>query len=141
MKTRQCKKCYKTLPHSVNYFQKTGQYNSNGEPYIRSMCKNCFSKYSTEQTNNYRRDNRKKLNAYKSEASCGCGYSKKSKNFSTRSLTFHHEHNNKVANISNMMNHSWKKILEEINKCIIICFNCHMAIHHRENKLLDSNLY
>ena len=64
MKTRKCKKCCKTLPHSVNYFQKTGQYNSNGEPYIRSMCKNCFSKYSTEQTNNYRRDNRKKLNAY-----------------------------------------------------------------------------
>tara|TARA_R100001443_G_scaffold8555_1_gene17938 strand:- start:312 stop:719 length:408 start_codon:yes stop_codon:yes gene_type:complete len=132
MITRQCKQCNKILPHSVSHFPKTGQYREDGMPYIRTICKNCFPKYSTEQTNNYRRDNRKRLNAYKLEARCGCGYSKKSKNFSTRSLTFHHEHDNKVANISNMMNHSWKKILEEINKCIIICFNCHMAIHGKE---------
>ena len=146
MKTRQCKICKKIKPKTEKHFYKSGGGGNrngldiNGEPYLTHKCKPCFWNHKKRLPSG-RIENRKRLNAYKLKAKCGCGYSKESKNFSTRSLTFHHEHNNKVANISNMMNHSWKKILEEINKCIVICFNCHMAIHHREDKLLDSKLY
>ena len=105
MEHRQCKICLINKPKTEEFFYKSG---GGGK--------------------------RKGLNAYKLKASCSCGYSLKrdKERFSTRSLTFHHEHDNKVANISNMMNHSWKKILKEINKCIIICFNCHMALHGKE---------
>ena len=130
MNLEQCKKCSNLLPFTSGYFQTAGGRKANGEPYLRYICKPCY----TESKNNYKKDNRKRLNAWKLKASCSCGYSLKrdKENFSTRSLTFHHRDNNKVNNISDMMNYSWKNILKEINKCDVICFNCHMAIHGKE---------
>ena len=139
MTTRQCKICKEIKPQTEEYFYKSGGggkrngLDINNNPYLTHKCRKCFWTHKKYLPSG-RIENRKRLNAYKSKASCSCGYALKrdKERFSTRSLTFHHEHDNKVANISNMMNHSWKKILEEINKCIIICFNCHMAIHGKE---------
>lgn len=49
-------------------------------------------------------------------------------------LEFHHKINNKKeGNIGNMVNDGFsiKKILEEIDKCIILCANCHRKIHYK----------
>ena len=50
-------------------------------------------------------------------------------------LDFHHiDNNEKQFNISDLANKnlSWKTIEKEINKCIILCRNCHSEFHHLE---------
>lgn len=130
MNLKECKTCNDTLPFTIIYFQDVGKKKSNGEDYLRHVCRPCY----TESKNNYKRNNRKRLNDWKLSASCSCGYSLKrdKEKFSTRSLTFHHKDNNKIKNVSDMMSYSWENILKEINKCDVICFNCHMAIHGEE---------
>jgi hypothetical protein len=54
-------------------------------------------------------------------------------------LQFHHHDDNKDMEVAVMVAHRYSKerIIEEINKCTILCANCH-AIHHyneRKNKL------
>ena len=61
-----------------------------------------------------------------------CGYNKCS-----RALSFHHldpkKKNFGVA--ANGMTRSWEKTRKEIDKCILVCSNCHMEIHEGLVKL------
>jgi hypothetical protein len=57
-----------------------------------------------------------------------CGYDK---NYSA--LHFHHiDPSQKDHNWSMMGKRSWKRITEELKKCILVCANCHCEIHHAE---------
>ena len=55
-------------------------------------------------------------------------------------LDFHHVDDNKVDAVSQMAldNRKIEIILDEIEKCIVVCRNCHAKIHRdiREQKLL-----
>jgi hypothetical protein len=52
-----------------------------------------------------------------------CGYSR-----CLRALHFHHiDPQDKEFDISTKTN--WFKIKEELEKCILVCANCHMEIH------------
>lgn len=54
-----------------------------------------------------------------------CGYAK-----SSRALQFHHlDPNEKDFTISSGQTKSWEKIKDELDKCILLCSNCH-AEHH-----------
>ena len=54
-----------------------------------------------------------------------CGYSK-----SMRALTFHHlDPKVKDLDLNNSMDMDLDRIREELAKCILVCFNCHMEIH------------
>jgi hypothetical protein len=48
-----------------------------------------------------------------------------------RCLSFHHFDSNKEDIVSNMVSrgNSLQKILEEINKCMVLCANCHRIVH------------
>lgn len=49
---------------------------------------------------------------------------------------FHHrDPKTKEKDPSKMLSLSWKKITEELDKCDLLCANCHRLIHHRENYL------
>lgn len=50
----------------------------------------------------------------------------------TACLEFHHlESETKEAIISNLMRcNSWTRLVDELNKCIILCANCHRKVHH-----------
>jgi hypothetical protein len=64
-----------------------------------------------------------------------CGYSK-----CLRALTFHHKDpTNKffALDARGIQGSSWKKILEEAEKCELLCFNCHME-HHDEEEAINS---
>lgn len=56
---------------------------------------------------------------------CGiCGYSK-----CTNALEFHHlDPKEKDFNVTNQVT-SWKKAVEELRKCVMLCSNCHKEIH------------
>jgi hypothetical protein len=55
-----------------------------------------------------------------------CGYEK-----CQRALSFHHlDPSKKEFDLpSKGLTRSWKRIEEEIKKCVLVCANCHMEIH------------
>ncbi len=55
-----------------------------------------------------------------------CGYNK-----SSRALSFHHRDPKKkdFGVAANGMTRSWEKTRKEIDKCILLCANCHMEVH------------
>lgn len=62
---------------------------------------------------------------YKGGRCMKCGYNK-----SHSALDFHHEDpSQKDADFTTMKNWSWERIKEEIDKCILVCANCHREIH------------
>ena len=56
-------------------------------------------------------------------------------------LTFHHVHpNEKVHNISSILDDSWSTIKRELDKCIILCLNCHKKHHENKNFLTKERI-
>lgn len=54
-----------------------------------------------------------------------CGYDR-----CIRALDFHHiDSSKKDFTISSNCNKSWERIKIEIDKCILVCSNCHREIH------------
>jgi hypothetical protein len=67
---------------------------------------------------------RKRLNEYKSSHGC-CICSEKD----PRCLDFHHkEGSNKVMTVSQMCSFGKEKLFSEIEKCVIVCSNCHRKL-------------
>lgn len=56
-----------------------------------------------------------------------CGY-----NRCSRVLTFHHlDPDKKDKTIKELSMASWKRIVKEVKKCILLCANCHMELHDK----------
>lgn len=55
-----------------------------------------------------------------------CGYNK-----CLSALTFHHRNpNEKDFGISDLMSYvNWDRIKKELNKCHLLCLNCHCEVH------------
>jgi hypothetical protein len=54
-----------------------------------------------------------------------CGYSK-----CVRSLHFHHiDSRTKEAGLGQITHRQWDRVLKELDKCILVCANCHGEIH------------
>lgn len=133
---RSCTECLLVKP--ITEFPKSGGggrngLDLNGNPYRRHQCKPCHWSLKKKLPSG-RIGKAKKLKEYKSKCKCAvCGYSKKTrgKKFSTAVLNFHHHNSDKLENVGNMIKrYGWNTILKEIEKCIVICFNCHMELHN-----------
>ena len=87
----------------------------------------CKRKYFVDQR-------RKKLKqmaiAYKGGACQRCGYAA-----CEAALTFHHtEPARKDLSLSGEgMTRSWQRVRAELDKCILLCANCHAEIHSRQH--------
>ena len=92
---------------------------------LYAYCKKCTREYKT----NRRIEMKKKLNKYKKTLRCKiCGFS------DWRALTFHHKNpDQKTGDVSDIIRSSWKAAKKEIEKCDVLCSNCH-AIEHYERK-------
>ena len=79
--------------------------------------------------------NRKYIDVYKIKNPCPCGETE------SCCLSFHHENDDKAGNISDMVNRGYgiDRIQKEIDKCIVLCLNCHAKLHNkeREDKILE----
>ena len=67
---------------------------------------------------------------YKGGKCESCGYSK-----CNRALTFHHKDPSKKSCIltrRKMACTSWEKIKDELDKCVLLCANCHSELHDQE---------
>jgi hypothetical protein len=102
----QCRECFKEI--------RKKSYESNREYYLNKNVKK-------------KKQNRDWYLEYKKDKSCLlCGESE------SVCLDFHHrDETEKYTEISKMRysTYSLKKIIEEIDKCVILCSNCHRKVH------------
>ena len=75
---------------------------------------------------NFRQKNKERAVDYKGGKCDRCGYNK-----CIIALEFHHtDPKEKDFHISSNMNKSWDKVKKELDKCILVCSNCHREIHY-----------
>jgi hypothetical protein len=104
------------------------------------VCKHCGKEYiyrrvkggTLEQCNSCQTNKRRfklkdKCLEYKGGKCSACGY-----DTSKRALTFHHrDPSQKDFTISGNHCLSWKRVKAELDKCELLCMNCHMEEHER----------
>jgi len=119
MKTRTCKECGANHPLDLSYFPSAGKIK--GVQYYRHKCIPCYSKQKGKEAGK-RVD---KFREYKKTLKCNrCGYD------DYRALEFHHTDDNKEGNPSVVARQkSWGNVIEELNKCEVLCSNCHRIEH------------
>lgn len=90
----------------------------NGSSKSRSLCGSCYVRY-------HRQKLKERAISYAGGKCIVCGYDK-----SRRALSFHHlDPDQKEHTIAEQSTQSWGKMKEEIDKCILVCSNCHAEIH------------
>jgi len=109
---------------------KCAWHNCNNLTYNKFCSKKCNHKYQCHW-----RLKRQKKDAiqYKGGKCKKCGYNK-----CVRALVFHHINpKEKEINISKSYSKSWTFLKKELDKCMLLCHNCHNELHHK--KLLISD--
>ena len=114
--TADCKNCGRVKIRSRGY-----RYGRDKKLQVR-----CALAMSKDQSNGVHRL-RAKVNEVKTTAGCSkCGY-----NRCAGALEFHHIQDNKEENIGVLVGkRNSEKLWKEIEKCIVVCANCHREIHY-----------
>lgn len=87
-----------------------------------TICKSCDNKRAVDRS----RENKLKAIDYKGGCCKQCGYNK-----NPAALSFHHvDPADKDPNFAKMKFWSFDKIKEELDKCVLVCMNCHAEIHN-----------
>ena len=113
-----CLKCNKEKPLADFY----GKGSKRKED-THSYCKECFNKYTTD------RFIEKKKQAIEYLGGCceNCGYDKY-----YGALQFHHrDPTQKDMDWKKIRRYGWDRMKEELDKCALLCANCHAEEHHR----------
>ena len=135
METKKCTMCKKTLPienFATRKDRKNLLYQSNCKSCQKEYRKEHYEKNRSKYVNKavkYKQEFRKWFAEYKSTLSCEkCGESK------YWLLDFHHtDPSKKDAEISKLVSKCSKSmLLKEIDKCKILCANCHRDLHYQE---------
>lgn len=102
----------------------------------RKFCFNCSPSYTSNRGSNItaiRKSIKKQLIEYKGGKCEKCGYNK-----SLRALEFHHnnpkEKDFEVSNKLSLGNFDMKKYYNEVDKCTLLCANCHAEEHDKNFK-------
>ena len=125
METKVCTKCGRTLLLSeFNWRNKT-------KGTRRSECKYCHSQYMKQVYQ------KKKNDVQELKAKCTCAKCGDQRGYV---LDFHHinpqEKENTIARMTSN-NYTLEKVYQEIEKCIVLCANCHREFHYLENQNND----
>ena len=112
-----CPKC-KTIKPIDEFYLRTNRGDRNG------YCKKCSNNYHTERV----RDVKIRMIEYKGGQCVKCGLKLCDSHYSV--FDFHHLNpENKDPNFSKIKYQKWVKIKEEIDKCELLCSNCHRIEH------------
>lgn len=85
----------------------------------------CTTKFAVTKK---RRDLKKKAVELLGGKCSSCGYDK-----SVAALHFHHVKGDKEFGIAHKgRTNGWKKVVEELKKCVLICANCHAEEHAKK---------
>jgi hypothetical protein len=103
--------------------KKSGRKQSKCKLCTRKLCKNHYERNKTY----YLKKNKKHLNIKKDFVSTlkkvKCADCKHK--FPPECMDFDHLNDDKLNNVSQLLNTGWKRLKEEIAKCEIVCSNCH----------------
>jgi hypothetical protein len=92
-----------------------------------TVCAKCHSKYTHESG----KKKRKKALEYLGNKCVYCEYNKYD-----CSIEIHHLNpEEKDTAFSSMRNWSWKRLEKELQKCVLLCKNCHAALHNGHIKI------
>jgi len=92
---------------------------------FQSMCRVCFNEYTKQRWI----DRKEKAVEYMGGKCQDCGYSK-----CIAALEFHHlDPSTKEANWNKIRLWEWSRVEAELDKCVLLCSNCHRERHHLPN--------
>ncbi len=118
IETENSKEC--TMCHIVKPFDKF-YYRKNRRREYSSWCKQCITEDSVKRF----KENKKRAIEYKGGKCEKCGYDR-----CIEALEFHHLNSEqKDANFRNMRGWTDKRRIKELDKCTLLCSNCHREIH------------
>ena len=141
---KHCKVCDNLFPLTTEYFHKR----KGSKDGFEWKCKSCVKKRTLENyyknkekwnetTKKNKALQRQRINEYKDSKSClKCG---ENRNWL---LDFHHKDpTQKDFQISQGERFGWEKVKKEIDKCVVLCSNCHRDFHYQEkqNKITIEN--
>lgn len=111
--SKYCPRCKVILPRLEFHNRRNGEGNS-------TYCKKCTTNQTLERQNKF-----KMMAIEYLGGKCSiCGYFKCS-----GALDFHHNGQGKDFNISKARGYTFEKARPELDKCILVCANCHREIH------------
>jgi len=109
---KECKKCY-CVKEETDFYKKGNR--------IHSYCKSCYNQYCQERWI----EKKKKAISYLGGCCKKCGYKKY-----YGALEFHHrDPSEKEFDWNKMRMISEEKMLNELDKCDLLCSNCHREEH------------
>lgn len=118
---KNCTKC-KITKELSEYYTKGRKVDGK----LQSECKVCFNIRMRSKYEKYK-DLMIKL---KGGMCCVCGYNK-----CIAALEFHHlESEDKDFNVSKAYSYSESKLLSEVEKCQLLCSNCHREVHYNQTR-------
>jgi hypothetical protein len=128
---RICKRC--NLPKMCRW---TSSFTQTGSPEYRTLCPECHNLYLSERRKARRPTvtsqaldrkylMKRRCTDYLGGRCVRCGYDK-----CIKAMTFHHRQPEaKEFSVSQMLDRAWPVLVAELNKCDLLCFNCHMEEH------------
>lgn len=117
-KNRICTKCLKDLSID-NFYSKSNRNNK-----FHHICKNCSNTISTQKSI----ENKLKMIEFKGNQCKNCNLHIEDSHYSV--FDFHHRDlSSKDVNLSGIKKWSWNKIKIELDKCDLLCSNCHRIEH------------
>jgi hypothetical protein len=128
---RVCRDCRK-----LKMCRWSSSFTQTGKPEYKTRCDECQNKYLARLS----KDSRARLTSqaldrkYLSKRRCvdylggrcvRCGYDR-----CIKAMTFHHrDPAEKEFSVSQMLDRAWEVLRPELDKCDLLCFNCHMEEH------------
>lgn len=115
---KRCSKC-KLEKKIIEFYKRTDKKNS-----YTSWCKNCSNEYYAKRV----RDVKIKMINHKGGSCERCGLNINDTHYSV--FDFHHKNpEEKDINFDKIKYQKWEKIEKEIEKCKLLCSNCHRIEH------------
>lgn len=132
MITKKCPKCNKTK--SINSFYGDSGRRDKHHPHCKLCCRtyakqyNKDSEYANKRRESYRINKIKAID-YLGNECINCGISFNENNACI--FQFHHRKpEEKEIAMTLIFSFTWKRILKELDKCNLLCANCHFLTHN-----------
>ncbi len=128
---RICRDCKK--PRMCKW---SSSFTQTGKPEYKTRCEDCHNKYLndlrkagrvlvTSQKLDRKYLAKKRCVDYLGGRCVRCGYDR-----CIKAMTFHHrDPATKEFTVSQMLDRAWPVLVAELDKCDLLCFNCHMEEH------------